>query len=43
MIPPYALLLVDVPGRDEARELARRELGDRRYRQAEPPWSMGLA
>jgi hypothetical protein len=32
----------DLPGRDEAREAAQRELAKHRYRAAEPPWYVRL-
>lgn len=35
-------LLLDLPGRDEAREAAQRELSRHRYREAEPPWFVRL-
>ncbi|HUR14742.1 MAG TPA: DUF4129 domain-containing protein [Mycobacteriales bacterium] len=37
-LPP----LQDLPGRDEAREAAQRELAHHRYRAAEPPWFVRL-
>jgi hypothetical protein len=37
-LPP----LQDLPGRDEAREAAQRELSRHRYRAAEPPWYVRL-
>ena len=33
-----ALLLLDLPGRDEAREAAQRELSKHAYQEARPPW-----
>jgi hypothetical protein len=33
-----ALLLLDLPGRDEAREAAQRELSKHAYQEAQPPW-----
>ncbi len=36
------LALADLPGRDEAREAAQRELSRQAYRQAEPPWYVRL-
>lgn len=35
-------LLLDLPGRDEAREAAQRELTRHEYRAAEPPWFVRL-
>lgn len=35
-------LLGDLPGRDEAREAAQRELSRHQYRSAEPPWPVRL-
>lgn len=35
-------LLQDLPGRDQAREAAQRELAHHRYRAAEPPWYVRL-
>jgi hypothetical protein len=32
------LLLLDLPGRDEAREAAQRELSKHAYQEAQPPW-----
>jgi hypothetical protein len=35
-------LLLDLPGRDEAREAAQRELAHHAYRAAQPPWYVRL-
>lgn len=37
-LPPLA----ELPGRDEARDAARRELADHAYREAQPPWYLRL-
>jgi hypothetical protein len=36
------LPLLDLPGRDEAREAAQHELSRRQYREAQPPWTERL-
>jgi hypothetical protein len=40
MTPPY---LLDLPGRDAARQAAREELAKHAYQEAKPPWTQRLA